>query len=233
MFCWYVRQAYLQNDLRVPGQDDAVRRARRPHRRSTFRPTSTRRAKTTSCRGRRRTNRRDPRRRAHFVLGASGHIAGVINPPAKNKRNYWTGGPAMSEPDTWLEGAQKIPGSWWPDWAAWLAPHGGKRVAAPNAPGGKRYRVIEPAPGRYVKERCGSLTPWDEGACSFCRGCSSRSSSRFTSCCPRSRSGSRRTSRCSKGLHLFDAARGLPAHLDVLDQDLRGVVRHGRGVAAS
>jgi polyhydroxyalkanoate synthase len=90
---------------------------------------------------------------SRFVLGASGHIAGVINPPAKNKRNYWAGGPAMSEPDTWLEGAQKIPGSWWPDWASWLAPHAGARVAAPDAPGSTQHRVIEPAPGRYVKEK--------------------------------------------------------------------------------
>ena len=88
-----------------------------------------------------------------FVLGASGHIAGVINPPAKNKRNYWVGGPDNGEADTWLEGSQKVAGSWWPDWAKWLAGNAGKKVKAPKAPGSVRYTPIEPAPGRYVREK--------------------------------------------------------------------------------
>jgi polyhydroxyalkanoate synthase len=88
-----------------------------------------------------------------FVLGASGHIAGVINPPKKNKRNYWTGGKRKGDADAWLDSATSVPGSWWPDWNGWLARHGGKRVAARAKLGNKRYPVVEPAPGRYVKAR--------------------------------------------------------------------------------
>jgi polyhydroxyalkanoate synthase len=85
-----------------------------------------------------------------FVLGASGHIAGVINPPAKKKRNYWIEGVPADDPEPWLEGARSVPGSWWPHWYEWLAPYAGERVAAPAEPGNAKYKVIEPAPGRYV-----------------------------------------------------------------------------------
>jgi polyhydroxyalkanoate synthase len=91
-----------------------------------------------------------------FVLGASGHIAGVINPPAKNKRNYWIGtgeAEAPADADTWLDSADEQPGSWWPVWAEWLAEHAGAQVAAPKKPGNARYTAIEPAPGRYVKAK--------------------------------------------------------------------------------
>ena len=88
-----------------------------------------------------------------FLLGASGHIAGVINPPAKNKRNFWVGGSPGGDADQWLSTAREVPGSWWPTWIDWLAPHGGDNVAAPRTPGNKQHRSIEPAPGRYVKVR--------------------------------------------------------------------------------
>ena len=89
-----------------------------------------------------------------FVLGASGHIAGVINPPAKNKRSHWIGGAANpATPKAWFDKAQEHPGSWWTDWAAWLAGHAGKEVAAPKTPGNRRHKTIEPAPGRYVKQK--------------------------------------------------------------------------------
>jgi polyhydroxyalkanoate synthase len=89
-----------------------------------------------------------------FVMGASGHIAGVINPPSKNKRSYWTNDKLPATFDAWLEGAKENPGSWWPDWAAWLKGHAGKQIAAPKGYGkGTQYKAIEPAPGSYVKAK--------------------------------------------------------------------------------
>jgi len=91
-----------------------------------------------------------------FVMGASGHIAGVINPPAKKKRSHWIreDGKFPRTQAEWLAGAQEHPGSWWTDWAQWLKGHAGKQIPAPKAYGnGKAYRAIEPAPGRYVKAK--------------------------------------------------------------------------------
>jgi polyhydroxyalkanoate synthase subunit PhaC len=88
-----------------------------------------------------------------FVLGASGHIAGVINPPAKGKRSHWTNDKLPASAKAWLDGATEAPGSWWPAWTAWLKPLGGKLVAAPKVPGGAGHKAIEPAPGRYVKAK--------------------------------------------------------------------------------
>ncbi|EJL75617.1 class I poly(R)-hydroxyalkanoic acid synthase [Variovorax sp. CF313] len=91
-----------------------------------------------------------------FVMGASGHIAGVINPPAKKKRSHWIrdDGKFPKTQAEWLAGAQEHPGSWWTDWAQWLKGHAGKQIPAPKAYGnGKAYKAIEPAPGRYVKAR--------------------------------------------------------------------------------
>lgn len=92
-----------------------------------------------------------------FVLGASGHIAGVINPPEKKKRSHWLTGPGVRAlPATakeWFASAQEQPGSWWPVWAEWLARQSGAKVAAPRQPGSAAYRPIEPAPGRYVLKK--------------------------------------------------------------------------------
>ena len=88
-----------------------------------------------------------------FVLGASGHIAGVINPPAKRKRNYWVNEGRIDDPDTWQATARSVPGSWWPHWYEWLAGHAGDRIPAASKLGSKTYRTIEPAPGRYVQAR--------------------------------------------------------------------------------
>ncbi len=93
-----------------------------------------------------------------FVMGASGHIAGVINPPAKKKRSYWTNDklPVNKFPAAqaeWLKTATEHPGSWWTDWSDWLKGHAGKQVAAPKTYGSKKYAAIEAAPGRYVKAR--------------------------------------------------------------------------------
>ena len=90
-----------------------------------------------------------------FVMGASGHIAGVINPPAKKKRSYWTrdDGKLPATQAQWMEGAQEHPGSWWTDWIQWLKPLAGKQIAAPSSYGRGKYKAIEPAPGRYVKQK--------------------------------------------------------------------------------
>lgn len=98
-----------------------------------------------------------------FVMGASGHIAGVINPPAKKKRSYWTndklattksaGDKFPAAQEDWQKDATEHAGSWWPDWSDWLQAHAGKQIAAPKTYGSRNYKVIEPAPGRYVKAK--------------------------------------------------------------------------------
>ena len=87
-----------------------------------------------------------------FVLGGSGHIAGIVNPPAANKYSYWTHPALPAAPDAWLQKASQQPGSWWPDWAGWVAQHGGGKVTA-RIPGKGRLKVLEDAPGRYVRMR--------------------------------------------------------------------------------
>ena len=152
MYCWYLRNTYLENKLREPGATvqcgvpvdlGAVEvpaflyASREDH----IVPWQTA-YKSTELLGGDLT----------FVLGASGHIAGVINPPAKKKRNYWVG---KIEPDAglWLEHARSEPGSWWPVWAGWLEQHAGALVPAPKSAGNRKFPVIEPAPGRYVKAK--------------------------------------------------------------------------------
>lgn len=85
-----------------------------------------------------------------FVLGGSGHIAGVVNPPEGRKYGYWTRAALPEEPDLWLAGARFRPGSWWPHWLAWLGRGGGRRVPA-RIPGAGPLPALEPAPGRYVR----------------------------------------------------------------------------------
>jgi len=87
-----------------------------------------------------------------FVLGGSGHIAGIINPPAANKYGYWTSDKLPVKPADWLAAAKQQPGSWWTDWAKWVAGHAGGKVAA-RKPGSKRYPALEDAPGSYVQKR--------------------------------------------------------------------------------
>ena len=86
-----------------------------------------------------------------FVLAMSGHIAGVVNPPAANKYGHFTGELADT-PDAWLEAATAHDGSWWPDWDAWVSEHDGGETA-PREPGDGALPIIEDAPGRYVKVR--------------------------------------------------------------------------------
>jgi poly[(R)-3-hydroxyalkanoate] polymerase subunit PhaC len=87
-----------------------------------------------------------------FVLAASGHVAGVVNPPDANKYGYWTNDELPADAQAWLAGAKQNPGSWWVDWAAWAAKHSGPKVPA-RKPGDGKLKPIEDAPGSYVKER--------------------------------------------------------------------------------
>ena len=87
-----------------------------------------------------------------FVLGASGHIAGVINPPEKQKYGYWSNDGLSVDADTWLDSATEHPGSWWPHWMEWLTPYAGEMVPA-RTPGDGKLAPIEDAPGSYVKVR--------------------------------------------------------------------------------
>ncbi len=160
MFCWYLRNAYLENSLIKPGKltvagekvdlstIDAptfVFGSREDH----IVPWTAAYASLAVL------NPRKPKQN-HFILGASGHIAGVINPASKKKRSYWSNDSVPkggADAEQWLEGAIEHPGSWWGEWAGFLAEHGGKQVKAPAKFGNTRYKPIEAAPGRYVKVR--------------------------------------------------------------------------------
>jgi len=88
-----------------------------------------------------------------FVLGASGHIGGIVNPPAQKRRNYWTNPHVAARSGEWFEHATSQPGSWWPHWGAWLATHGGAMHRPCPTQGSARFPPLEPAPGRYVLEK--------------------------------------------------------------------------------
>jgi polyhydroxyalkanoate synthase len=152
MFAYYLREMYVRNRLRVPG---ALTMSGAPVDLSRIRvPTyvlAAREDHIVPWRSAWRTTRLlgDP---ATFVLSASGHIAGVINPPESRKRNYWTSDRSAGDADAWLDGARSVDGSWWPHWAAWLARHAGRRRKAPSHPGSARHPPLDAAPGRYVRE---------------------------------------------------------------------------------
>ncbi len=87
-----------------------------------------------------------------FVLGGSGHIAGIVNPPAAKKYHYWTNDSMPDSADEWFASAQQLPGSWWEDWQRWIEPHGGGKAPA-RIPGEGALRALEDAPGSYAKAR--------------------------------------------------------------------------------
>ncbi len=93
-----------------------------------------------------------------FVLAGSGHIAGIINPPSANKYGFWTNDKLADTPEAWFEGAKQHAGSWWTDWTAWAARQGGPKVAA-RVPGKGKLKVIEAAPGSYVRLRIDARKP--------------------------------------------------------------------------
>ena len=153
MYCWYTRNTYLENNVKEPGKTVQcgvpvdlskidvpvyLLASREDHIvpwKSAFR--------STDLIG------GEPR----FVLAASGHVAGVINPPARNKRSHWINDNLASDPQTWFEAAEEKPGSWWPDWDRWMKSHSSGMVPASDRPGNMQYSPIEAAPGRYVKEK--------------------------------------------------------------------------------
>ena len=89
-----------------------------------------------------------------FILGGSGHIAGIINPPARGKYDYRVIDGLVSNPDEWAAGAERHAGSWWPEWQSWIAPMSGASIAA-RQPGSGKFKALEDAPGSYVKARIG------------------------------------------------------------------------------
>jgi polyhydroxyalkanoate synthase len=155
MFCWYLRHTYLDNALRKPGALTVcgvpldlskiscpvfIYGSREDH----IVPWKAAYGSTGVLSGSKDKT---------FVLGASGHIAGVINPANKNKRSHWVNRQLPATADDWFSTATEKPGSWWPVWAEWLGRHGGKSMAAPRTYGNRSHKVIEPAPGRYVKQK--------------------------------------------------------------------------------
>jgi len=87
------------------------------------------------------------------VLGGSGHIAGVVNPPAANKYSYRTGRRPAGNPQIWLKNAKENEGSWWPDWDHWAEKFTGEKVPARQPGAVDGYPLIEAAPGSYAKKR--------------------------------------------------------------------------------
>lgn len=157
MYAWYLRHMYLQNELKQPGKLTVcgekldlgkikcpayIYASREDH----IVPWWSAYASTRLLKGKLR-----------FMLGASGHIAGVINPPAKKKRNYWANDQLPATAEAWFKGAKEVAGSWWPDFTKWLAGYGGKQVPAPKSYGNAQFKVIEKAPGSFVKEKASKV----------------------------------------------------------------------------
>jgi polyhydroxyalkanoate synthase len=155
MYCWYLRNTYLENNLVKPGKVTVCGQKIDFGRIDT--PTfvyGSREDHIVPWDGAYRSTQ-VLKNKVRFVLGASGHIAGVINPPSKGKRSHWIGAAAAlpAQPKDWFDKAKEHPGSWWTDWSAWLKSHAGKQIAAPKTPGDRQHKPIEAAPGRYVKQK--------------------------------------------------------------------------------
>ncbi|MDP2325280.1 MAG: class I poly(R)-hydroxyalkanoic acid synthase, partial [Gammaproteobacteria bacterium] len=153
LYAWYLRNMYLENNLRIPGKlilcdvpvdlgavnlPAYVMAAREDHIvpwRSAYLSTGLLGGKCV------------------FVLAASGHVAGVVNPASGGRRQFWTRAETPPTPDAWFGDAVQRQGSWWPHWAAWLKAKAGGTEPAPTSAGNPAYPVIEPAPGRYIKQK--------------------------------------------------------------------------------
>ncbi len=155
MFCYYLRNMYLENRLREPGAlsvgGDPVDLGKLQAPTFIYASREDHIVPWVSAYASAGLINKGKRGNSRFVLGASGHIAGVINPPAKKKRSYWVNAKLPASADAWIADAVECPGSWWTEWAAFLAEHGGELVKAPAKYGNTRHKAIEPAPGRYVK----------------------------------------------------------------------------------
>jgi polyhydroxyalkanoate synthase len=153
MYCWYTRNTYLENNIKEPGKTKQCGV-----------PIDLSKVKVPLYVLASREDHIVPWKSAYgskdligidarFVLAASGHVAGVINPPARNKRSHWLNDRNVSDPNSWLEKAEEKSGSWWPDWDAWMKRHSNGICPAPTHSGNAQYQTIEPAPGRYVKQK--------------------------------------------------------------------------------
>jgi len=149
---WYLRRLYLENSLRVPGKlamcgvpvdlgkvdcPTYFLASREDHIvpwRSAY------------------LGRRLLGGETEFVLAASGHIAGVVNPAAKKRRSHWISESESAQAEEWFDAAIEHAGSWWPHWMGWLQARSGELVAPPKTAGNRHYKAIEAAPGRYVKQ---------------------------------------------------------------------------------
>lgn len=161
LYAYYLRNMYLENNLRIPGKLKAsgvpvnlgaidvpayIMATREDHIvpwRSAF-------ASARLLGG-----------PAEFVLGASGHVAGVVNPASQNRRHYWRNEAGDVTAERWLDGASQHNGSWWTHWAAWLGQRSGAWKPAPAVAGNQQFVPIEPAPGRYVKETASASADGD------------------------------------------------------------------------
>ncbi|MEO8159053.1 MAG: class I poly(R)-hydroxyalkanoic acid synthase [Betaproteobacteria bacterium] len=152
LYAWYLRNMYFENNLKIPGRLDSlgvpldlgsitipayILATREDH----IVPWKSAYASVGLLGG-----------SSEFVLVASGHVAGIVNPPAKKRRHFWLGASGHADADTWFANATQHAGSWWPHWATWLHARSGAQKSA-RQPGNVQYPAIEAAPGRYVKEK--------------------------------------------------------------------------------
>ncbi len=172
MYSQYLRHMYLENALRTPGhltlcgepvdlgsigaptyllatREDHIVPWRSAFASAELLAPAARRRRVTRNGARPKGSVAPPR----FVLGASGHIAGIVNPASKNKRNYRVGTDVPADAEAWLAASEEKPGSWWNDWMVWLGQYGGPLRTAPRHTGNRQHPPIEPAPGRYVLQK--------------------------------------------------------------------------------
>ena len=153
MYCWYARNAYVENKIKEPGATTQcgeridLSKVKVPMFLLASREDHI--VPWQSAFHSKDLMGRDPR----FVLAASGHVAGVINPPARNRRSYWVNDNLNYDANNWLENADEKPGSWWPDWDGWMKSHSSGSIQAPAELGNDTFGVLEPAPGRYVRQK--------------------------------------------------------------------------------